>query len=53
MIIRCSALKLAMTEARTKNAGLSETTKKVVEDEIRALYFGVREKISNIYQVIR
>ena len=47
MIIRCSALKLAMTEARTKNAGLSETTKKVVEDEIRALYFGVREKISN------
>ena len=47
MIIRCSALKLAMTEARTKNAGLSETAKKVVEDEIRALYFGVREKISN------
>ena len=36
-----------MTEARTKNAGLSETAKKVVEDEIRALYFGVREKISN------
>ena len=36
-----------MTEARTKNAGLSETAKKVVEDEIRALYFGVREKISS------
>lgn len=36
-----------MTEARAKNAGLSESAKKVVEDEIRALYFGVREKISN------
>lgn len=47
MIIRCSALKLAMTEARAKNAGLSETATKVVEDEIRTLYFGVREKISN------
>ena len=47
MIIRCSSLKLAMTEARAKNAGLSESAKKVVEDEIRALYFGVREKISN------
>lgn len=44
MLIRCSALKLAMTEARAKNAGLSESAKKVVEDEIRALYFGVREK---------
>lgn len=47
MKIRCSSLKLAMTEARAKNAGLSESAKKVVEDEIRALYFGVREKISN------
>ncbi|HNJ87438.1 MAG TPA: hypothetical protein PKU92_12705 [Agitococcus sp.] len=47
MLIRCSALRLAMTEARAKNAGLSETAKKVVEDEIRTLYFGVREKISN------
>lgn len=47
MLIRCSSLKLAMTEARAKNAGLSESAKKVVEDEIRALYFGVREKISN------
>ena len=47
MLIRCSALRLAMTEARAKNAGLSETAKKVVEDEIRALYFGVREKISS------
>lgn len=47
MIIRCSSLKLAMTEARAKNAGLSESAKKVVEDEIRALYFGVREKISS------
>src|SRR5574343_43701 len=47
MIIRCSSLKLAMTEALAKNAGLSESAKKVVEDEIRALYFGVREKISN------
>lgn len=47
MIIRCSSLKLAMTEARTKNAGLSESAKKVVEDEVRALYFGVREKISS------
>ena len=36
-----------MTEARAKNAGLSESAKKIVEDEIRALYFGVREKISN------
>ena len=36
-----------MTEARAKNAGLSESAKKVVEDEIRALYFGVREKISS------
>lgn len=36
-----------MTEARAKNAGLSESAKKVVEDEIRALYFGVRENISN------
>ena len=44
MLIRCSALRLAMTEARAKNAGLSETAKKVVEDEIRTLYFGVREK---------
>lgn len=47
MIIRCSSLKLAMTEARAKNAGLSESAKKVVEDEVRALYFGVRERISN------
>lgn len=47
MLIRCSALRLAMTEARAKNAGLSETAKKVVEDEIRTLYFGVREKISS------
>ena len=47
MLIRCSSLKLAMTEARAKNAGLSESAKKIVEDEIRALYFGVREKISN------
>lgn len=47
MKIRCSSLKLAMTEARAKSAGLSESAKKVVEDEIRALYFGVREKISN------
>lgn len=47
MLIRCSALRLAMTEARTKNAGLSETAKKVIEDEIRTLYFGVREKISS------
>lgn len=47
MLIRCSSLKLAMTEARAKNAGLSESAKKVVEDEIRALYFGVREKISS------
>ena len=47
MLIRCSSLKLAMTEARAKNAGLSESAKKVVEDEVRALYFGVREKISN------
>jgi hypothetical protein len=46
MLIRCSALKLAMTEARAKNAGLSESAKKVVEDEIRVLYFGVRKKIS-------
>lgn len=46
MLIRCSALKLAMTEARAKNAGLSESAKKVVEDEIRALYFGVRERVS-------
>lgn len=36
-----------MTEARAKNAGLSESSKKVVEDEIRALYFGVRERISS------
>lgn len=36
-----------MTEARAKNAGLSESAKKVVEDEVRALYFGVRERISN------
>ncbi len=35
-----------MTEARAKNAGLSESAKKVVEDEIRALYFGVRERVS-------
>lgn len=47
MIIRCSSLKLAMTEARAKNAGLSESAKKVVEDEIRALYFGVRERVSS------
>ena len=47
MLIRCSALRLAMTEARAKNAGLSETAKKVVEDEIRTLYFVVREKISS------
>lgn len=47
MLIRCSALRLAMTEARAKKAGLSETAKKVVEDEIRTLYFGVREKISS------
>lgn len=36
-----------MTEARAKNAGLSESAKKVVEDEIRALYFGVRERVSS------
>lgn len=47
MIIRCSSLKLAMTEARAKNAGLSESAKRVVEDEVRAEYFGVRERISN------
>lgn len=47
MLVRCSSLKLAMTYPRSKKDNLSESAKKLVEDEIRAKYFGVREKISS------
>lgn len=46
MLIRCSSLDAAMTEPREKKNKLSLSAKKIVEDEIRALYFGVRKKIS-------
>ena len=44
MLIRCSALKLAMTDGKGSN--LSETAKKLIQDEIRAEYFAVRERIN-------
>jgi len=46
MLIRCSALPAAMTEPKQKSQKLSATAKKIVEDEIRELYFGVRKKIN-------
>lgn len=45
MLIRCSSLKLAMTDG--KGSALSETAKKLIQDEVRNEYFGVRERISN------
>ena len=50
MLIRCSALRLYNDRSSRQNAGLSETAKKVVEDEIRTLYFGVREKSAKAMQ---
>lgn len=46
MLIRCSELKLAMTNAKKPNE-LSETAKKLIQDEVRSEYFGVREQISS------
>ncbi len=48
MLIRCSQLKLAMTDSK-KSGELSETAKKLIQDEIKAEYFGVREQISSKY----
>ena len=45
MLIRCSALKLAMTDG--KGSALSETAKKLIQDEVRNEYFGVRKVISS------
>lgn len=46
--IRCSQLKLAMVDAK-KAGELSESAKKLIQDEVRAEYFGVREQISSKY----
>lgn len=45
MLIRCSSLKLAMTDG--KGSALSEAAKKLIQDEVRAEYFGVRKVIGS------
>lgn len=46
LLLRCSQLKAAMTEPRTKG-GLSETAKTIVQDIVREQYFGVRQVITS------
>lgn len=46
--IRCSQLKLAMTDAK-KAGELSESAKKLIQDEVKAEYFGVRKETYSKY----
>ena len=47
LLLRCSQLKAAMTEPRTKSAVLSDTAKSIVHDLVREQYFGVRQIITS------
>jgi len=47
LLLRCSQLKAAMTEPRTKSAVLSDTAKSIVHDLVREQYFGVRQVITS------
>lgn len=46
LLVRCSQLRLAMTEPRAKSSGLSDTAKSIVHDMVREEYFGVRQFVS-------